>query len=118
MKKYVLVFCFGFLSILCFSQRTSSDTLALNGTIMKLPKERFAQAFCISEAECFVLNDGKEDHILNTTHPFTLKLAQDNLNKKVLIKGIYTLKPGSSDSESKKCNVLTLIPNRVKLSKK
>ena len=117
MKKYVLVFCIGFLSILSFSQRSTNDTLELNGTIMKLPKERFAQAYCIAESECFVLSDGKEEHVLNTTHPFTLKLAQDNLNKKVRIKGIYVVKPGSSDSESKKCYVLNLIRNRVKKSK-
>ena len=62
MKKYVLVFCIGFLSILSFSQHSPTlDTLELNGVIQKLPKAHFAKNDCITESECFVLKTEKEE---------------------------------------------------------
>jgi hypothetical protein len=114
MIKYFFTLIIGLLSFTSFGQRSTTDTLVLEGKIMKLPKERFAQNYCITENECFVLVTDKEEHVLNTKHAFTKKLAIDNLNKNVKIKGIYKIKLGSLETDSKKCYVLNLIPNRSK----
>jgi hypothetical protein len=114
MKKFVLVFFIGLISSFGFSQNSPTlDTLELNGVIQKLPKAHFAKNDCITESECFVLKTEKEEHILNTTHRFTLKLAQDNLNKKVQIRGIYRVRSGEESSNLKNCNSLILIPKKV-----
>lgn len=114
MKKFILVFFIGLISSFGLSQKTTIlDTLELNGVIQKLPKAHFANNDCITESECFVLKTEKEEHILNTTHRFTLKLAQDNLNKKVQIRGLYRAKSDEETSDLKNCNLLILIPKRV-----
>jgi hypothetical protein len=117
MTKYFFALVIGLLSFGSYAQRSTSDTLVLEGKIMKFPKERFAQSYCINEKDCFVLVTEKEEHILNTNHPFTKKLAVDNQNKTVKIKGIYAIKPGSLETENKKCFVLNLIPNKTKRKK-
>lgn len=114
MKKFVLVFFIGLISSFGFSQKSTIDTLQLQGTILKLPKERFAQSYCISELECYVLKTEKEEYLLNTSHPFTLKLAQDNLNKKIQVRGIYRNKEGKNSTELKNCYHLKLIPLKVR----
>jgi hypothetical protein len=114
MKTIIATLSFCLISILSFSQRSTADTLKLEGKIMKLPKERFSQNYCINEKECYVLVTEKEEHILNMNHLFTKKLAIDNLNKTVRIKGIYIIKPGSQETDSKKCYVMNLIQNRTR----
>lgn len=117
MKKIAIIIILVILSNFSFSQKSTIDTLQLQGTILKLPKERFAQSYCISEPECYVLKTDKEEHILNSTHRFTLKLAQDNLNKKVQIRGIYRTKEGNNTTEFKNCYHLNLIPNKLRKNK-
>lgn len=117
MKKLAFIFCLVILSNFSFSQKSTVDTLQLQGTILKLPKERFAQSYCITESECYVLKTEKEEYLLNTSHPFTLKLAQDNLNKKIQARGIYRIKEGKNTAEFKNCYHLNLIPIRVRKNK-
>lgn len=117
MTKYFIALFIGFLSFGSFAQRSTSDTLVLEGKIVKLPKERFAQNYCITDKECYVLITDKEEHILNINHKFTKHLSLTNINKTVRIKGIYVIKPGSLETDSKKCFVLNLIPNRPKRTK-
>lgn len=112
MKTIIATLSICLISILSFSQRSTADTLKLEGKIMKLPKERFSQNYCITEKECYVLVTDKEEHILNMNQPFTKKLALDNLNKTVKLKGIYIQKITSKDVENSRCFVLNLIPNR------
>lgn len=117
MKKYLIALIIGFLSVGSFAQRSTADTLVLEGKIVKLPKERFSQNYCISDKECYVLVTDKEEHILNMNQRFTKHLSLTNLNKTVRIKGVYTIKPGSLETDSKKCYVLNLIPNKPKRTK-
>lgn len=114
MKAIISTLSVCLISIFSYCQKSNSDTLNLDGKILKLPKERFAQQYCITEKECYVLKTENEEHILNMEHAFTNKLASNNLNKNVTIKGIYIKKEGKIDSDSKKCLVLNLIPNQIK----
>ena len=117
MKAIISTLSVCLISIFSYCQQSNSDTLNLEGKILKLPKERFAQQYCITEKECYVLKTDNEEHILNMNHRFTNKLAIDNLNKNVTIKGVYIKKEGTVETSSKKCLVLNLIPNQIKKKK-